>query len=139
MKICTCLFGISDFKCTLRSFILIEQISKYLRNYPIGVKCRSILNHFPSSLSKTKICENVVDHIEGKYAVRTWKGRIPCRVLSISCISQISPNVEYYSQKFHKNYIELKHFSCFISHNSGILNLSVVALIILTLYSLLPQ
>ena len=40
-------------------------------------------------LSKTNICEHVVDHIEGKYAVRSWKGRITYRVLSISCISQI--------------------------------------------------
>ena len=30
MKICTCLFGLSDFKFTLRSFMLVEQISKYL-------------------------------------------------------------------------------------------------------------
>ena len=138
MKICTCLFGISNFKLTLKSFIFVENISNYSGNYHIGVKCRSILNHFPSNLSKTKICEHVVDHIEGKYAVRTWKGRIPCRVLSISCISQISRNVEYYSHKFHKNYIELKHFSCFISHDSGILNLSVLTQIILNLYSILP-
>ena len=133
MKICTCLLGIFNFKLSLRSSIFVANISNYSGKYPIGVKCRSILNHFPSNLSKTKICEHEVDHIEGKYAVRTWKGRIPCRVLSISCISQISPNVEYYSQKFHKNYIELKHFSCFISHDSGILNLSVLALIILNL------
>ena len=103
MKICTCHFGISNFKLTLKSFIFVENISHYSGNYHIGVKCRSILNHFPSSLSKTKICEHVVDHIEGKYAVRTWKGRIPCRVLSISCISQIQvqkllPTYRYVSE-----------------------------------------
>ena len=63
-----------------------------------------------ANLRLLNICEHVVDHIEGKYAVRSWKGRITYRVLSISCISQISRNVDYYSQKFNKNYMELKHF-----------------------------
>ena len=132
MKVCTCLFGTSNFQLPLISFIFVENVSMYLGNYHIGVKCMSIFNPFPSRLGKTKICEHVIDHIKGKCAVRTSKDRILCPILSILCMKQICSNANLYSQDCYENYIDLKHFLCFISYNSRICNISVSTLIILT-------